>query len=412
MQRHVILCFFVFGSYNLWAHDTNTTHPRLTISAGTLIKNNDTNIGSYYDLYKDDENIKDDNGDNFPYLWGQDPRFTNKNDKDSDEKNDYPKFRHSYDSPNALYKKPRNTLDGVVMEDTPYNRVFSHFQHAYTGQAMHLDNGNLSFMDASIVDLILGIIGKIERSEDTAKRFFYDAVEIMGYLEDLTDETGTSQEPSKPLSFWLFGHALHHAEDMSSIAHVHNDVHITKGATVLAERDDYEGHFIPNRIYRGKAPWFDNASNVKQIGGFSDIWGNNGVYPSVPGSELVVGNLSQTAYNLATFQDDLEPPVIIYQLDFITGWGVNSIATRVAAILAGTNCGEGEIAQMFYMGNSSFGQGWDDGIEPELCGLYLERFSVMNDPHWVIRGASAYSSLPGAFYFTPELSPRILKVSY
>lgn len=288
------------------AHDTNTTHPRLTIAAGELIKSDDEIRGAYHDLWKTVPEIEHDTqkGLYITPLWGQDPRFNNKTDKDKDEKakpKDYPAFRHSY----AENGKPRNTLDGVVMEDTPLNRVFSHFQHAYTGQAMHLDIGELPFTDSSRADVDLGLYGNIERSEDTAKRFFYDSVEIMGYLEDEKSSDDEVQIPNVPLSFWLFGHALHHAEDMSSIAHVHGDVHISKDnesgrlARKIGERDDYEAHYIPNKIYLNEAVWFEQASNIKSINDFSDIWGNPALTRRVILPPSILGNLLLTEKRLS-----------------------------------------------------------------------------------------------------------------
>ena len=77
----IVLCsgFIFIGSFDLIAHDTNTTHPRLTISAGDLIESSDSGVGMYYELYKrsaDADKLNDDSKE-FPYLWGQDPPCVN-----------------------------------------------------------------------------------------------------------------------------------------------------------------------------------------------------------------------------------------------------------------------------------------------------------------------------------------------
>lgn len=148
------------------AHDTNTTHPRMTIAAGELIESNDESIGAYYDLWKRVPEIEHETqrGVYIAPLLGQDPRF-NETLKETDEEGSpvYNKFRHEL----------KNVLGGVVMEDEPIARVVSHFQHAYTGGSMSADWSTANFLAGTL-------LGRQERSEDTAKRFFMIRSKLWG----------------------------------------------------------------------------------------------------------------------------------------------------------------------------------------------------------------------------------------
>ncbi|NVJ58773.1 MAG: hypothetical protein HWE27_00195 [Gammaproteobacteria bacterium] len=409
MKKHVILGLAVYSYFGVcYSHDTNTTHPKLTVQTGELIKRLDNEQFSYYDLWKISAKYSKDRAiTNFPYpyLWGQDPQFRNPNDKEADEGNGYPAFCHSLVvepcANGVSTKKPRNVIDGVVMEDSPSSKVFSHFQHPYTGQEMDIsDWENLAdyyfyndpkrYILANL-DSLAGLYGRVDRSEDTAKDYFYDSLEVMGYLED--SGKNESAIPGKSLAFFLFGHALHHAEDMSSVAHVHGDAHVTVLAQELGERDDYEAHFLPAQVYEINSnsmaySWFNEARAIKRVDGFENIWSNGGVFPYGDGVSLIdEANLSRTAYNVATFQADMQVPSIMSTFAYKVGWYDNEDIVE-SAKEENNYCIKGELGAMFYFGNvNDILTGKPD---PDLCGAFLNVMDIA-EPHWAIATASKYN---------------------
>jgi hypothetical protein len=135
----------------VYAHDTNTTHPELSEQIYESIKGQDKQTASYryhqlyltYEGYQTEQvglaTYQRDIGEPYPYLWGYDPRFSDPKQKKFDEE---PDTGVAY---RAFRKPSLNVMDGVVMEDTPLGRVFSYFQHAYSGIEMTLDWKGVDF---------------------------------------------------------------------------------------------------------------------------------------------------------------------------------------------------------------------------------------------------------------------------
>ncbi|MDN3487180.1 hypothetical protein QL989_17720 [Pseudoalteromonas sp. APC 3224] len=396
-KRKIILTFGAVMVFNCAAHDTNTSHPRITEAIFKSLKSQDESITNYFQLYQThpdyvtklvgDAHYAVELDQPYPYLWGYDPQFDDADEKEIDEDQaspNYPAFR----------KKSLNVLDGVVMEDSPTNRVMSHFQHAYTGAPMSVDdwlNGANWLVDSRY--------GRIEPSEITAGRFFNDAIHTMGYLntiDDLNEMVGDGngrrslEKQGRKLSgakaMWLFGHALHHAEDMSSIAHIHGDAHLTLAKDSLSEPDDYEAHFIPSKIYEfikglDKDYWFEPVSLSKTINNAGQIWGRKtdpATYALLE-NYLDPANMSRGIYNTALFQADLAIDFSYAPLDFSYSdpllverdgkyWRYDEKATQASYKAAGKLCGGGELSKMFYFGDlSDFDR--SEGPNFNACGL-------------------------------------------
>ncbi len=373
--RSFILILLISGcSSSIFAHNTNVIHPLITIEALKLIKEEDQNadanlLKAYSELYftQDEENR----------YWGNNPYF-DEGDAIEDEEKDYEAFR----------SQPLNVMGGVVMEDHPVHRVFSHFYHAYSGIPMTLGGKwrieltpSINFPRDPLYDPLLGLYGIKEPSKRTAVRFFDQSIEAFGYLDEDMDPDGfEGANQEKELGLWLFGHSLHHLEDMSSVGHVTNDAHIDKFAYILRDRDDYEAHYLPSKIW-GESQHINKLFEVseayksntdksefapKVIASFDQIWPS----PIKNPEDLVVGqdgsleteSLARTVYNYAHFQGQLSfPRFWIHKL-----WEVSS-----------TSClAEGEIEEMFRISDSK-------------CGLRLEIRNPFSS-YWVIDGIGFY----------------------
>lgn len=421
--KRKVVFFGVAIIFNCAAHDTNTSHPRITEAVQFSMLGLDKERFSYYQLYQTHPDyvtklvgdahyaVKLDQP--YPYLWGYDPKFDDADEKEIDEDKaspNYPAFR----------KKSLNVLDGVVMEDSPTNRVFSHFQHAYTGAALSVDDwlGRVNEL-VGVTWPIEATYAKIEPSEITAGRFFNDAIHTMGYLNTIDDlnemdpdgygrrsleEEGRKLSSAKAM--WLFGHALHHAEDMSSIAHIHGDAHLTRLKDLLGEPDDYEAHFIPSKIYEFNQGWdadiwFRSVTFSKAISHAGQIWGRKtdpATYALLD-NYLDPTNMSRGIYNTALFQADLSIDFSVAPLDFSYSdpllierdgkyWRYDFEATKASYEAAGKLCGSGELSKMFYFGDLS---DFDRPKVPNFnaCGLRvnLGKRSVL--PEYEIMHAAA-----------------------
>jgi len=249
-----ITCYFVTG--NIYAHNTTQIHPRISIKALELIKNNDQ-AGKYGELYRESS------PDNYLF-WGRDMNPVTEN-------------YGGYDG--------RSVIGGVVMEDAPNSRVLNHFFHAKTGRQLTIP----------VIDVFMF---NERPSNVVATEFFNRSLEIYGYNE--STRSGTA-EPDKPLGYWFFGRAMHHLEDMNSPAHVHNDAHLVTGNAqvdiTLNEHDDYEGIYLPP--VRNSAPVvnFFSGLNIQPITDLSDIW-----------STTNPNALSLIVYKAVRYQGILEYP--------------------------------------------------------------------------------------------------------
>src|SRR5690606_20608718 len=356
-----------------FAHNTNTTHTAITDQALALIKKDDEQSQAYSELYLEDSEYHETKSPKQYKLryWGADPVFT-QNDSENDDKADF----------KAFTKQRLNVMDGVVMEDHPLNRVFSHFYHAYSGIPM--TTGSYWAATALAVsrrillpfsdDELLGLFGKNEPSKRTGIRFFDQAVEVFGYLDEEQDPEGfRDMHQAKELGFWLYGHSLHHVEDMNSIAHVTNDMHLTEGAQVHGERDDFEAHYLPSKLWSNHAE-IRQLFNVAEgsgpktptpINSFDQIW----PVPVPNPTDLIVGengqlettSMARTVFNFAHFQGKLEYPV-----------------SMLWRLLTSKKCGEGEIAEMF-----------NYGLPPGQCRLRIEWKNPFLSS-WQIDGIGGY----------------------
>jgi len=285
-----------------YSHNTNVTHPLLTLEAIRLIENGDKTVNEYSELYRSVQTGFADLADppdyrgitEYPFYWGvwntedwKDPREQRLyKDFDESEKDEDPGFL-SLDKPyQTLFTTNKfNVINGVVREDTPATKVLNHFYHAYTAKSLCGVN-----------------ITGCDNSKNRAMPFLIESANIYGY-EAYTDSFTEHDDEwlnigaylptpfddrafAKQLAFQSFGEALHHVEDMSSIAHVQGDAHLTSKYTdpILnfigdSEKDDYEGLYVPNRVFEFHADsnldnWFVKTRNSSpaDIQRVSDIW--------------------------------------------------------------------------------------------------------------------------------------------
>ena len=254
------------------AHDTTHIHPMITKKISDLISVTDKTTGAYSEIYLPNPLDPIERG----LYWGKD------RDLDADELtldiliNDqlelYGKEDLTTDDINNGVSHYDNVMDGVVQEDAPVDKVLSHFYHATSGEPLSL-NG-VPVLTPSINGLVPAV-----PSADKAMAFFAEAIEwYNGYTE-----------ASKKVGYFKFGQSLHHVEDMSSPAHIHNDPHLT--IPTDAERDDYEGWFLPsekrfkhsadetrNKVdeYFGDISDSTNLYQVQRVTNpWIDIWGTN-----------------------------------------------------------------------------------------------------------------------------------------
>lgn len=259
----IMLCGIFLFANNIMAHNTTQVHPRITRHAIGLIEDSDQTEQKFSELYRRNSALE--------YIfWGLD-------------------LNPGTDS--IIGYEGRHVTGGVVMEDHPESRVVDHFYHSKTGRPLDVPIAN----DTAGPDLIWVYSGE-RPSNEKAREMFNKSVELYGYNED--QSTG-SAEPGKPLSYWFFGRALHHLEDMDSPAHVHNDAHLTKADNTLNESDDYEAHYVP--LWRDTPPVvsYFAGSNIVDVTGFDNIW-----------STTNTSALSLRVFNAVRFQAELECPLV------------------------------------------------------------------------------------------------------
>jgi len=233
-------CFILMSAFSMagFCHDTTHVHPLITREISSLIEKNDLLIKAYSDLYEvklvQDTNIK---AEQLTY-WGT----------DYDE--GIAVFRQSYIQKDQLnlYTHYNTVIDGVVQEDAPVTKVLDHFYHAATGEGLSLN----------------GISIGSTPSADRAMAFFNKSI---GWFNGYTEE-------SRQHAYFIFGQSLHHVEDMSSPAHIHNDPHLTFEES---EKDDYEGWYLPQqKLTYGSilSDFFSGAMSINAVNNpWLDIWG-------------------------------------------------------------------------------------------------------------------------------------------
>ena len=289
-----ILCLLITNISQ--AHNTNVTHPVMTLEAIRLIEKHDKKKEEpeYTELYR----LVAGQGalSPYPFYWG---KWNNNRKEDGSLDNNWPQWKQnegvipydnlwfasndennvSNDNELGLSRKyniffnlnPLNVNSGVVLEDTPDSKVLNHFYNAYTGEG---SNFPLTVDSRSRAMAFLKEASNIYSYESFATQNELNFEEWIN-LDDpkLKRPSGELYSFAKTLAYQSFGEALHHVEDMSSIAHVHSDFHLSEQArgfgrqdAVDAENDDYEALYLPNKIYQ-----FHNAK-------FADREGNTSNY--------------------------------------------------------------------------------------------------------------------------------------
>jgi hypothetical protein len=279
------------------AHNSNSVHPRITAASGDAIRAGDTD-GHYSEMYFDlVPGVR-------PQYWGRDFIFSQElGDADADV---------GYAAYNST---PLNTVDGSVQEDVPEIRVLNHFYHGYNGVPL---SPPATFAAA----------GAAHPSAGEAWRYFDQGVEVFDYAESdsiaqAADGTSVAASSGKSLGFWFLGHALHHVEDMTSPAHVHNDAHITILGT--APDDAFEGQYVPTLFWAIAEPGapaarralglqlLDSMSQPAnfRVNRFEDIWPtpNTSGLELSPSGQLFGRSLVRSTYNFAIYHARIETPV-------------------------------------------------------------------------------------------------------
>jgi len=366
MNKIAAVIIVVVASSASYAQNTNVTHPLLTLEAIRLIEKQDEISNKYQELYRSAE--IDFTGQAYkkitlyPYYWGVWNTETWHKDRDqrlyydftaseADEKAD-----NEYQS--LFAANPMNVMSGVVGEDTPFTKVVNHFYHAYSAKP-----------------LTLGVVPIGVDSKQRALTFLIESANIFGY-EAYADSTQFNPDEwvnlasypnnetapfAKMLAFQSFGEALHHVEDMSSIAHVQNDSHLDK--FLPFEKDDYEGRYLPEKIFHMHDDAFASAQTTKPIPNwFKDtrnnkvpatVTGVNDIWPAAANTMQWDSNsLAHKVYNASVFKGKLELP------------GIDSFSD----IFSETSAGEGELKEMFG------------------ARLKFNRFAFESFSYWTIEG--------------------------
>jgi hypothetical protein len=217
MSKVLLFVLILSATIKSFAHDTTHIHPMITKRVSDLIKNEDPGQ-AYYELHVENEDDSDRG-----LFWGKD------RDLEIDYINAADGLSLLQDDNLSLYGNRSqidvdagityydNVMDGVVQEDAPLLKAVDHFYNGSNGGGLSSDNSS-----------ILGAIP----SDDRAMPFFIKAINwYNGYTEE-----------ARKRAYFIFGQSLHHVEDMSSPAHIHNDPHLT---ILESEKDDYEGWFLP-----------------------------------------------------------------------------------------------------------------------------------------------------------------------
>ncbi len=275
MKKYYYSLFIIMILLSVESHalDTTHTHPLVTKVIGDLIRNTDTN-DEYEELY---ETIPDTNPPIRKY-WGTDfdPAGIVKAQDEGTPLYEY--FQQEEEQTKQYLDgnnpKEMNVITGVVYEDNPATKVMDHFYHGVEGAPLTV----LGFSPG-------------EPSAVHAMNFYNQSIEKMGHYG----------EASKQEAFFLFGQALHHVEDMTSPAHIHNDAHLTLnilGLNFDAGKDDYEGWWLPQQKIDGSEIDVDailaSATTITSVTNpWQDIWSTSGT------------SLVQQIFNGSTFDASL-----------------------------------------------------------------------------------------------------------
>lgn len=316
-----VLVLAVLLSTPLGAHNNASVHPEITDVAIALVRKLDrTQAGESDpgDLYGSCDDCE------YAELW--------ENGRDGlrpiSDAGDHEPYTDAYRAGDA------SVVIGVVIEDgtgLPYTglpgptiiRVISHFYHVRTGNGLLFVN---------------------QPSRDRAGENFDFGVRLFDY-------TPESQERA----YIYLGRFLHHVQDMSSPAHVHDDPHVP---LLFAENDDYEGVYVPETLWeQGQLRGIlEGQTTAVDVTSAQQIWPD-------PPTDGILGDdasLAGFVYNRSLYQAVLEFP-------FGSGGGPDPVPS-------------GELQLMFPDETDDFfndGLHWDDGT---LFGI----------PSWEIDGVGSY----------------------
>ena len=317
----------------LSAHDTTHIHPMITEAIGELIDTQDSANGAYAELYERAEDGET------RINWGNDP--------DAVDETSPQEIRDIMRNNWPPYVTPTTVINGVVQEDAPALKVRNHFKHALTGIGLRspLTDGN--------------------PSDQIAMDYFRQAIDLYGRYSD----------EARSSAFYHLGMALHHVEDMSSPAHVHNNQHVTASAT---DRDDYEGYYLP---YQRLPPGFPDVTGISFADAVAvtpvqdplvDIWG-----VGAPSS------LINLIHSRSSFKAMLEFPL---GNKFISSTGYNTTDTPSPPV--------GELAEMFPCPGGN--------ADNDCLHWNEDALGVM--AHWAINGVGEYHH-QAIFGYTNEWWP-------
>jgi len=296
------------------AHNNAVVHPEITDAALTLLRTTDMaahGAGGGNPTDPCDECAYNELWDNRGPL-----RVTTRTVAESD--NDGPYIT-------AFNASMSDIVIGAVTEDGTGGmsviQVLNHFYHARSGA---------------------GLLGANDSSRVRSQTIF----EFGAGLQDYTD---MSRERS-----WIYlGRFLHHVEDMSSPAHVHNDPHIPSSAD---EKDDYEGRYVPYELWVNTAlrPVLNTATTIHTVDEADDIWPT----PVAQGQQPPEGSLAGYIYNRSSYAGTLQFPTF-------------TDPTQLPA---------GEFAEMFP----------DDPTDANNDGLHYDDGGMLGFAFWQIDGVGAY----------------------
>ena len=363
MNVKLILYFLLYSvTISAYGHDTAHIHPLITLEIGKLIRDVDTDgvdtavnsENSYQEIYElnpgpiDNVNLPVEN--QFLY-WGTD--F---------DPADYPangtqgeKEDHLLKLDSSRYARYNNVIDGVVQEDIPVEKVLKHFYQAENGEGLSMTSGVLPFAS----------------SAKTAMNYFNQSVRWMsGYdsIDAVAAVDGHIDYSAKQHGFFIFGQALHHVEDMSSPAHIHNDAHLTFLNGVFEEKDDYEAWYLPFlKMTAGVNldTYFTNATSIRAV---NNPW--NDVWNSQPGSMV------KYFYDRTVYRETLHFPLSIKQANVLGG--------AYARPLPPPDPTE-ELAAMFPCKDTTGAPDFDD----PAC-LHWDEDNLLEPAHWRINAVGDY----------------------
>ena len=258
------LFLFYFGEGH--SHDNARVHPRITRLGANLFHEKDPER-KYWEVYR-------------PEYVGLDHNIGFS--EDGEALSEY--------AVQAYQGQPPSLISGSVLEDHPVENVFNHFYHAISGKKMFIDNKlaqlfiserekilaelkeSLTFTNAILVYGAIYLLEKFKPTLDAIennKDSFTYAREHWKTAIEKYNEGDLSQ------AYFYLGRVVHLVEDLSSPAHVHNDLHLTLFDQLLEESDPYEGKHVPRQLSNLLPPvGLDfKRYNIPEIKKLSDIWG-------------------------------------------------------------------------------------------------------------------------------------------